>query len=291
MGAGTANRPVLVTGMSGAGLNSAARVLEDMGFYVAENLPPQIILDLIALTFDEASPVRKVGVVSDVRSREFKGNLAQTIDELTARGHRPIILFMEARDDVLIRRFDSVRRTHPLQGSGTLKTGIAREREIISEVKDMADIVIDTSELSIHDLRRAMEARLSTIAQMRRHITIQSFGFKHGSPPDADIVVDARFLPNPFWVPELRPFRGVDPPVADYVLSQPGAKEFVDTFVRMIEVMTPGYEHEGKNFLTIGVGCTGGQHRSVAVAEEIGRRLQEETDVDITVTHRDISRS
>ena len=153
-----------------------------MGFFVSENLPPQIILELVKLSYSEDSPVTKLAVVTDVRSREFRGGLMQTIDELSARGHNPIVMFLEARDDVLIRRFDSVRRTHPLQGAGTLQTGIAREREILSSVKENADIVINTSDLSIHDLRRAIEARLATIAQMKRHITVLSFGFKHGAP-------------------------------------------------------------------------------------------------------------
>lgn len=289
-GKGSSNRPVLLTGMSGAGLNTASRVLEDMGFFVSENLPPQVILELVKLSFAEDSPVNKLAVVTDVRSRDFRGGLTQTIDELAARGHNPIVMFLEARDDVLIRRFDSVRRTHPLQGSGTLQTGISRERQILSSIKENADIVINTSDLSIHDLRRAIEARLATIAQMKRHITVLSFGFKHGAPADADLIVDARFLPNPYWVPELRPFRGVDKPVSDFVLSQPGAQEFVDKFVDMLKTMVPGYRREGKNFITIGVGCTGGHHRSVAVAEEIARRLRESGE-EVSVSHRDITRS
>ncbi|WP_080794803.1 RNase adapter RapZ [Corynebacterium pacaense] len=283
--------PVLVTGMSGAGLSSAARVLEDLGWYVAHNLPPQMIPSLIEICAADDSPVDKVALVSDVRSREFRGNLSDIITELQRRNLAPTVLFLDARDDVLIRRFDSVRRTHPLQGSQTLQVGIEREREMLSQLKENADVVIDTSELSVHDLRRSIESSFKTIAQRVQHVTIESFGFKHGSPRDADFIVDVRFLPNPYWVPELRPFRGVDKPVSDYVLSQNGARTFLDNFVSMLEDMLPGYRHEGKNFITVAIGCTGGHHRSVAVSEELGRRLAAHEDLDVSVVHRDINRN
>lgn len=283
--------PVLVTGMSGAGLSSAASVLEDLGWYVAHNLPPLMIPALIEMCAADTSPVDKVAVVSDVRSREFRGNISEIIAELQRKNLAPTVLFLDARDDVLIRRFDSVRRTHPLQGSQTLQVGIEREREMLSVLKENADVVIDTSELSVHDLRRSIESSFHTIAQRVQHVTIESFGFKHGSPRDADFIVDVRFLPNPYWVPELRPFRGVDKPVSDYVLSQQGARSFLDNFVSMLEDMLPGYRHEGKNFITVAIGCTGGHHRSVAVSEELGRRLSADTDLDVSVVHRDINRN
>lgn len=282
--------PVLITGMSGGGLSSAAKVLEDKGFYVAHNLPPQLLLDLLELCAREDSPVDKVAVVTDVRARMFRGSMQQTLHELRARGLAPTILFMDARDDVLIRRFDSVRRTHPLQGDDTLQMGLQREREIVSAIKEVADIVIDTSNLSVHDLRRAIEASFGTMARNRQHVTVQSFGFKHGAPRDADLMLDVRFLPNPYWVPELRQYRGVDAPVSDYVLAGPGAEEFIDNFVEMFHSMLDGYRHEGKNFVTVSIGCTGGHHRSVAIAEEVGRRLQNSEDLDVNVLHRDISR-
>lgn len=283
--------PVLVTGMSGAGLSTAAKVMEDMGWYVAHNLPPELIIDLLELCAQDDSPVDKVAVVTDVRARMFKGSLPQTIYELRARGLTPTVLFMDARDDVLIKRFDSVRRTHPLQGGDTLQIGIDRERESLGYIKEDASIVIDTSDLSVHDLRRALVSSFATVENHRQHVTVQSFGFKHGAPPDSDIVLDARFLPNPFWIPKLRPFRGTDQPVSDYVLEQAGAQQFINGVLEMINTMRTGYAHEGKNFITVSVGCTGGHHRSVAIAEELARRLRELDSLDVNVVHRDIARN
>ncbi|RSZ63530.1 RNase adapter RapZ [Corynebacterium hylobatis] len=282
--------PVLITGMSGGGLSSAAKVLEDKGFFVVQNLPPQLIVDFLELCLAQDPPVEKVAFLVDVRTRQFGGNLRATLRELTDKGLNPTVLFMDARDDVLIRRFDSVRRTHPLQGEDTLYLGIEREWEITNGIKEQADIIIDTSSLSVHDLRRAIEASLGTMAHNRQHVTLESFGFKHGAPQDADLMIDVRFLPNPYWIPELRGFRGVDEPVSDYVLSREGAGEFIDKFVDMFDSMLGGYRHEGKNFITVAVGCTGGHHRSVAVSEELGRRLRDRGDIDVNVMHRDINR-
>jgi len=281
--------PVLITGMSGGGLSSAAKVLEDKGFFVAQNLPSTLIAPFLEQSLAQDPPVEKVAFLTDVRTRAFGGSLADVVKDLGERDMSPTVLFMDARDDVLIRRFDSVRRTHPLQGDDTLQVGIDREREITNPIKEMADIIIDTSNLSVHDLRRAIEASFGTMAHNRQHVTIESFGFKNGAPRDADLMVDVRFLPNPFWVPELRGFRGTDEPVSDYVLSQEGAGEFLDRFVSMFESMLAGYRHEGKNFITVAVGCTGGHHRSVAVSEELGRRLSELGDLDVNVMHRDIA--
>ena len=282
--------PVLITGMSGGGLSSAAKVLEDKGFFVVQNLPRELIAPFLEAGLEQNPPVEKIAFLTDVRSRVFGGSLRTVIKDLTERGMRPTILFMDARDDVLIRRFDSVRRTHPLQGEDTLQAGIARERELTNPIKELADIVIDASDMSVHDLRRAIEASFGTMAHNRQHVTIESFGFKHGAPRDADLMVDVRFLPNPFWIPELRGYRGTDAPVSDYVLSQEGAGEFLDRFVDMFRSMLAGYRHEGKNFITVAVGCTGGHHRSVAVSEELRRRLSELPELDVNVFHRDIAR-
>lgn len=285
-----ATPPVLITGMSGAGLSSTAKVFEDKGWYVAHNLPHELIIDLLEMCSESDSPVDRVAVVSDVRARMFRGSLQQTLAELHERGMAPTILFMEARDEVLISRFDNVRRTHPLQGEDTLQHGITRERRAILPIKEEADVVIHTSDLSVHDLRRAIEASFDTAGNPQQHVTIQSFGFKHGAPKDSDITLDVRFLPNPFWIPELRPYRGIDAPVADYVLGQEGASPFIDSFVEMFSAMLAGYRHEGKNFITVSIGCTGGHHRSVAVSENIGRRLREFEGLDVNVIHRDLER-
>ena len=206
--------PILITGMSGGGLSSAAKVFEDKGYYVAHNIPPRAIVDLLKLCNQEETPVGKVAAVTDVRSRMFPGSLLEIMDELTELNMKPTVLFLDARDDVLIRRFDSVRRTHPLQEGDTLKVGIQRERQAVAEVRSHADIIIDTTNLSIHDLRRAIEAAFGEMQNAKQHVTVESFGFKNGSPRDADLVVDVRFLPNPYWVPELRGYRGTDEPVA-----------------------------------------------------------------------------
>lgn len=282
--------PILLTGMSGAGLSSASKVLEDKGYYVSQNLPPYLIAEVFKAGQENDPPVQPMAVVTDTRSRVFPGSIEETVSALEKIGVKPNILFLDARDDVLIRRFDSVRRTHPLQQGDTLKMGITRERDAMASARDAADVIIDTTSLSVHDLRRAIEASFGSMSGNQQHVTVQSFGFKHGSPRDADLIVDVRFLPNPYWVPELRGFRGTDEPVSEYVLHQDAAEPFIENFLVMLQSMLDGYRHEGKNFITVGVGCTGGHHRSVAVAEEIVRRLRERTDLDVNVIHRDIRR-
>lgn len=282
--------PLLITGMSGAGLSTAAKVFEDRGWFVAHNLPPQLMLELVEMCRADTSPVEHLAIVTDVRSRMFPGSMMQTLAELKARGVRPTILFLDARKDALMKRFDSVRRTHPLQGRDTLSQGIDRERAMLGDIKEDADVSIETSDLSVHDLRRRIEGAFGESVAQKPHVTVQSFGFKHGAPRDSDLTVDVRFLPNPFWVPELREQRGTDAPVSDYVLSRPGAGDFIDNFLTMFNSMQAGFRHEGKNFMTVSIGCTGGHHRSVAVAEEIGRRLREESGLDVNVIHRDIAR-
>lgn len=288
--ASESRRPVIITGLSGGGLSTAAKVFEDKGYFVSQNLPPQLILDLVEMSTAEDSPVDHLAVVTDVRARMFNGSLLETIEAIKTKGLSPFILFLDARDEVLIRRFDSVRRTHPLQGKDTLKDGIERERKELRPIRERADLIIDTTHLSVHDLRRSLEASVGDLSAPKQHVTVESFGFKHGTPRDADLVLDVRFLPNPFWIPELREFRGIDAPVADYVLSQPGAKAFVDNFLTLLKDMLKGYRHEGKDFITVGIGCTGGHHRSVAISEEIVRRLRESDDVDVNILHRDLER-
>lgn len=283
--------PVLITGLSGAGLSSAARVLEDMGWFVIQNLPPNYVLEFVENNAENELLKKKIAVVSDVRSMEYAGSLEDVIFALGRKGLKPIVLFMDARDDVLIKRFDNLRRIHPLQGQSTLIVGIRREREIMAGLRESADVVIDSSDLSVHDLRRAIEQNFSSIASKHMHVTVQSFGFKHGTPRDTDLMIDVRFLPNPFWVPELRPFRGVDRQVSDYVLSNDSAQDFLNNFMAMFTGMLSGFKHEGKKFITVSIGCTGGHHRSVAIVEELGRRLRETNVLDVSVVHRDITRN
>ena len=280
---------VLITGMSGGGRRTAATILEEMGWYVADNLPPELIVRMAELSFASDSPIERLAVVTDVRSRAFAGSLTSVLNELNGQGRKPVLLFLDADDQRLVTRFDTVRRTHPLQGNETLQTGITREREVLGAIRDRADIVIDTTDMSIHDLRREIERAFGIIEHNHQHVTIQSFGFKHGAPRDADLQLDMRFLANPHWIPELRTFTGMDHEVSDYVLKQPGVNEFIDSFMHMFGIMLKGYRHEGKNFVTLAIGCTGGKHRSVAISEEIGRRLRVD-GVDVTVSHRDCRR-
>lgn len=284
-------RPVIITGLSGGGLSTAAKIFEDKGYFVSQNLPPALILELVDMAIAGQAPVEHLAFVTDVRARNFSGSLLETIAAIRDKGIDPFVLYLDARDDVLIRRFDSVRRTHPLQGVDPLNVGIQREREQLADVRMRADVIIDSSNLSVHDLRRAIEASVGELEAGRQHMTIESFGFKHGSPRDADVVMDVRFLPNPYWIEGLRQFRGTDAPVSDYVLSQPGASEFVDNFVELLGSMLTGYRHEGKDFITVAIGCTGGHHRSVAIAEAVGKRLKETGNVDVHVLHRDLERA
>ena len=282
---------VLITGMSGSGRNTAASVLEEMGWYVADNLPPELIMRMVELSFEADSPVERLAIVTDVRSRAFAGSLGEVLDGLRNEGRQPYVIFFDANVDTLIARYDSVRRTHPLQENGTLSQGIAAERQMLLPIKGMSDLVVDTSDMSVHDLRRELEHQLSDTASKIQQITIESFGFKHGAPRDADMLFDVRFLPNPYWVPELRAGRGTNKAVADYVLSQPESQGFLDNVTNLIELVLPGYRREGKGFMTIAVGCTGGHHRSVAMSEALAKKLEGVSGINVNVVHRDIDRN
>ncbi|HEV7654879.1 MAG TPA: RNase adapter RapZ [Mycobacteriales bacterium] len=281
---------VVVTGLSGAGRSTAAKCLEDIGFYVVDNLPPSLIAAMVDLGSRTSGGVTKIAVVVDVRSRAFSADLRSVIGDLDERGYRPRVLFLEAADEVLVRRFENVRRAHPLQGGGRLVDGIAAERELLADLQSVADLVVDTSRLSVHDLRRQLEQQFSDESGMPAlRATVLSFGFKYGLPMDADLVADVRFLPNPHWIPELRPHTGQDPDVRDYVLSQEGAGRFLDVYTELLRLVGAGYQREGKRYLTLAIGCTGGRHRSVAMAEEIAKRLVGD-GVQTTVAHRDLGR-
>jgi RNase adapter protein RapZ len=280
---------VVVSGLSGAGRSTAAKCLEDLGYYVVDNLPPSLIAAMVDLGSHTSGEVTRIAVVVDVRSRAFSADLRSVIGELDEQGYRPRVLFLEAADDVLVRRFENNRRAHPLQAGGRLVDGIAAERELLSDLHAVADLIVDTSRLSVHDLRRQLEVEFSGEALPALRATVLSFGFKYGLPLDADLVADVRFLPNPHWIPELRPHTGQDPAVRDYVLSQEGAGRFLDVYAELLRLVGAGYQREGKRYLTLAIGCTGGKHRSVAMAEEIAKRLAGD-GVQTTVAHRDIGR-
>ncbi|MFL6162421.1 MAG: RNase adapter RapZ [Jatrophihabitantaceae bacterium] len=282
---------VIVTGLSGAGRSTAAKCLEDLGFFVVDNLPPELVATMVDLGSRSQGAVTRLAVVMDVRSRAFSTDLTGVIGELERRELRPRILFLEASDPVLVRRFESNRRAHPLQGDGRLPDGITAERKILAPLRDIADLVLDTSDRSVHELRRAIEEAFATGGQDSPELraTVVSFGFKYGLPIDADLVVDVRFLPNPHWIPELRELTGEDQPVADYVLSQESAGPFLDKYMEILRIIGAGYRREGKQYLTLAVGCTGGKHRSVAMADELVRRLTE-LGVRATAVHRDLGR-
>lgn len=280
----------VVTGMSGAGRSTAAKVLEDLGWFVVDNLPPALIPTMLELGGRSQGGVPRIAVVVDVRSGEFFADLSAALDTLAAHGRTPRLIYLEASDAALVRRFESVRRMHPLQGDGRILDGIAAERALVEDLRAAADVVIDTSELNVHELREKIEqAFLPEGEQRRLHATVVSFGFKYGLPVDADLVVDVRFLPNPHWVPELRPLTGLDPAVSQHVLGDRHAQELLDRYAEVLRVIVPGYLREGKRYLTLAVGCTGGKHRSVAIAEEVARRLSA-AGIDCQVEHRDLGR-
>jgi len=284
---GTPGAPdiVIITGMSGAGRSTAAKSLEDLGWFVVDNLPPGLLPTMLDLA-DRAS-LAGIAAIVDVRSRAFSTDLKSAISSLGARGVAPHVLFLEASDSVLVQRFENVRRPHPMQGAGTILDGIAAERELLRAVRGDSDIVLDTSSLNVHELRARMHGYFAGDSVSGLRINIVSFGFKYGLPVDADMVADCRFLPNPHWVPQLRPLNGLDAPVRDYVLGQPAATAFLAAYLQVLEVSLAGFEREGKRYVTLAVGCTGGKHRSVAMAEQLAARL---AGRDVGVSHRDLGR-
>lgn len=281
---------VLVTGLSGAGRGTAAKVLEDLGWYVADNLPPELITRMVDLGLAAGSRITQLAVVMDVRSAGFTGDLDSVRTELASRAITPRVLFMDASDDILIRRYEQNRRSHPLQGEQTLAEGIAAERVMLAPVRAVADLAIDTSTLSVPELRGSIEQAFGGKAAGHTSVTMESFGYKYGLPMDADMVMDVRFLPNPHWVDELRPHSGQHPAVRDYVLGRPGAADFLDTYHHLLSLVIDGYRREGKRYMTVAIGCTGGKHRSVAIAEALGQRLEPDDRLAVRVLHRDLGR-
>lgn len=280
---------VLITGMSGAGRSTAANVLEDRGWYVVDNIPPKMLPDLVEIVSGGVQPQRLAAVV-DVRSRDFTTELSNGIQELEAKGFNPRMIFVDSTDEALVRRFESVRRPHPLQGDGLLLDGIHKERRMLGDIRSGADVVIDTTGYNVHQLGVAVDELLNTDVTVRLRMAVLSFGFKYGIPLDADVVLDLRFLVNPYWQPELRPFTGRDDRVRDYVLGQPGLDGYLDAVTTMLNIAMDGYLSEGRRYVTVAIGCTGGKHRSVAVTEELVKRLEGRQGVALTTFHRDLGR-
>jgi UPF0042 nucleotide-binding protein len=279
---------VVVTGMTGAGRSTAAKELEDLGFYVMDNLPPDLLGDAVRVLDNRFGSQQPIAAVIDVRA----GKISQKLLEVLGKGvpHRRVtILFLEADNEILVQRQDAARRPHPLQGAGRLMDGIEAEREAMQSLRAEAGLLIDTTKLNPHQLKAKVAEALGSPDATALRITVLSFGFKYGVPIDADLVADMRFLPNPFWHPTLREQTGRSKDVADFVKSQPGAEEFMSGYLTLLDTMRAGYAREGKRFLTLGIGCTGGKHRSVAIAEELAKRLRR-TGVDAVAEHRDLGR-
>lgn len=277
---------VIITGMSGAGRTTTAKVLEDLGYFVIDNLPPSLISRVFELATHHGSSVDRLAMVVDVRGRQFFGDLRATLADLRGRGTPLRVLFLDASDEMLVSRFEEARRTHPLAGDDRIVDGIERERALLSDLRAEADLVIDTSGTNVHQLRERVGDAFAEPGQRGMVVNVVSFGFKNGAPRDADVVLDVRFLPNPHWEDALRPYTGVDPPVRDYVLSGEQAKEFLVRVKGLLDLMVPAFEADGKRYLTIAIGCTGGKHRSVVLGEELANYI-EEFGLPVQVEHRD----
>jgi UPF0042 nucleotide-binding protein len=281
---------LIVTGMSGAGRSTVGNALEDLGWYVVDNLPPQMLEPIADLFSLAKTPLPRLAVVIDVRGGEFFGELTEHLTSLRSRNINLRVLFLEATDAALVKRFESVRRPHPLQGNGTILDGIDAERTRLLNLRESADVIIDTSDLNVHQLSNKIADGFSLEQSRKLQITVMSFGFKYGLPSDADLVADMRFLPNPFWQESLRPFTGEDQEVSDFVLSQTGAQEFVTNYLQALKPVLHGYLNENKRYATIAIGCTGGKHRSVAVSKLIASELAKLEDVAISIKHRDLGK-
>jgi UPF0042 nucleotide-binding protein len=276
--------------MSGAGRSTVGNSLEDLGWYVVDNLPPQMlgpIADLFTIT---KTPVPRLAVIIDVRGGEFFSELEENLALLGGKAVNVRVLYLEANDSTLVKRFEQVRRPHPLQGDGTILDGIAEERKRLLALRESADVVMDTSDLNVHQLSTKTAEHFSVDSSVKLQLTVMSFGYKYGIPADADNVADARFIPNPFWNEELRPFTGLDTQVSEYVLAQTGAKEFINSYSKALQPVLDGYLRENKHYATIAIGCTGGKHRSVAVSTKLAELLSKNNEYTVTVRHRDLGK-
>lgn len=285
---------VVVTGMTGAGRSTAAKELEDLGFYVVDNLPPSLVADVVRLVDEGRGVDHPIAAVVDVRSGSFFESLPADLARSAGRdqalpGRRTTLLFLEASDDVLVRRQEAARRPHPLQGDGRLLDGLQRERAAMATLRGNADLLIDTTNLNVHQLTDRVREAFGTPTTTGLKIRLVSFGFKYGIPVDSDFVADMRFLPNPYWEPQLRELTGRDAPVAQFVTERPAARAFIEGWVPLLEAVAAGYLNEGKRFMTVAIGCTGGKHRSVAMTELIAQRLRDD-GLDARAEHRDLGR-
>jgi RNase adapter protein RapZ len=288
-GTGDQQELLIVTGMSGAGRSTVANSLEDLGWYVVDNLPPMMLKPLTELGEKASRAFPRIAAVVDVRGGRLFSDLLHAVRSMRETANVRMV-FLEATDAVLVRRFEQVRRPHPLQGDGTLLDGIAAERKLTVELRANSDIIIDTSDLNVHQLASVVQEKFAAAETPGVSVTVISFGFKYGLPADADLVADARFLPNPFWVPELRPLTGQSSGVVEYVMQQDGADEFITRYASALEPVLAGYQRENKRHATIAIGCTGGKHRSVAIAEELATVLRGLPGVAVSVKHRDLGR-
>jgi RNase adapter protein RapZ len=280
---------VILTGVSGSGKTTALRALEDAGFYCVDNLPIVFLEKLLELSGHTAGEVSRLALVVDAREGCFLAEAPRIIEEVRKKGDVEV-LFLEASDDSLVRRYSETRRRHPLAGEGgTVMEGIAAERRALSQLKDIADEIVDTTTLNVHELKRFVTKRFVAGDGSRLGVTVVSFGFRYGLPTHADVVLDVRFLPNPYFIPELRPFPGTDPRVSGFVLGQPDAKAFLDRAIELFGFLLPRYRAEGKSYLTIAIGCTGGKHRSVALATELAQNL-ERAGQAVRLWHRDVEK-
>jgi UPF0042 nucleotide-binding protein len=289
----TKSHVAIISGLSGAGKTAASKLLEDLGYRVVDNLPAELLRNLAQLVAREPERYERVALVLDARAGDVADAFHQAMDALESRGITPQVFFLEARDDVLIRRFSETRHRHPLDTAERgVSASIARERELLAEIRAEADVIVDTSDMSGRQLRERLTSTLSTPTG-REGITLQlvSFAYKHGIPLEADVVFDVRFMENPFYIDRLRPLNGLDPQVRDFVLDQPLTPRFLDEVMRFLELTLPGYESEGRSRLTVAFGCTGGQHRSIAIAEEVAARLRREKGGPVSVWHRELERS
>ena len=286
------NEVLVITGMSGAGKSTVSHALEDLGWYVVDNLPPAMIANLCEMASQNTN---SIAVVIDVRGGEFFDDLTKSLSDLAERNINRRILFVDASDESLVRRFESTRRPHPLQGPDRILDGITKERIQLQEVRSAADYVIDSSALNIHQLEAKIDQIFSTASDLDLRVNILSFGYKYGIPVDADLVMDCRFIANPHWIPELRPLTGLDKPVSDNVLASKNVQDFLEKYQSLFETMAVGFTQEGRKYLTLAIGCTGGKHRSVAISEELARRFAQSEPVNgkrisAQAVHRDLGR-